>query len=280
MVVLADEILESFFETDLAGSFRLESVPGIELPEAAPGLLGGLWSAVATADNRRMFNRLTDELGKTIGRHAVVHQPAIGRYTGTDEPKARESLLTFAMRHSARRGNLAGAASASSASVASSATAVAPALPKAAPAEKPALTPTSPEMPLLHAASAALMERATFAIDDVGDEDEEALSDGELGGGDDEVMDEVDAFLEAHDSGLSEADKALAKGAAGVISERALWSLTCASRSADGGTDEVRDGALEEQWCVSCMMPGRYACFPVASITCSVRTLPTTFPPF
>jgi len=32
MVVLADDILESFFETDLAASLRLETVPELELP--------------------------------------------------------------------------------------------------------------------------------------------------------------------------------------------------------------------------------------------------------
>lgn len=71
MVVLADEILESFFETDLSASFRLEHVPGIELPDTSPGLLGGLWSVVATEDNKRFFNRFTDEIGKTIGKHQV-----------------------------------------------------------------------------------------------------------------------------------------------------------------------------------------------------------------
>jgi hypothetical protein len=218
MVVLADEILEAFFDADLAGSFRLESVPGIELPDAAPGLLGGLWSVVATDDNRRMFNRLTDELGKTIGRHQVVHQPAIGRYTRLEEPKARESLLTPAMKRSPSKSMLA---SESTESIASSATAVTAAEPKTKPvavpsapasaaASAPAPTPTSPELPLVHA---AMMERTTFAIDDAGDEDDEEFLDADLGGdAHDSMMDEVDAFLEENDSGLSEADRALAKG--------------------------------------------------------------------
>lgn len=71
MVVLADEILESFFEADLAASFRLEHIPAIELPETNTGILGGLWSAVATEDNKKIFNRFTDEIGKTIGKHQV-----------------------------------------------------------------------------------------------------------------------------------------------------------------------------------------------------------------
>lgn len=73
------------------------------------------------------------------------------------------------------------------------------------------------------------MERTPFAIDDVKDDeedDEDFLGDNDH---DDEVMDEViyfptchitshanglqvDAFLEAHDSGLTDADKAVANG--------------------------------------------------------------------
>ena len=62
------------------------------------------------------------------------------------------------------------------------------------------------------AANAALLERPTFAIDDAKDEEEEEDETFGIGGDDDEVMDEVDAFLEAHDSGLSAADQELAKG--------------------------------------------------------------------
>jgi hypothetical protein len=68
-------------------------------------------------------------------------------------------------------------------------------------------------MPMLKVAQqASLMERTPFAIDNAEDEDEdddEDLSDSDA---DDQVLDEVDAFLEAHDSGLSEADKQLANG--------------------------------------------------------------------
>lgn len=56
-----------------------------------------------------------------------------------------------------------------------------------------------------NAAAAAVMERKAFAIDEVGEEDD--LDDSELGdlGGevDDNMMDEVDAFLEAHDSSVT-----------------------------------------------------------------------------
>jgi len=63
-------------------------------------------------------------------------------------------------------------------------------------------------MPMLQAVNAAaLMERTPFAIDDAKDDDDDDL---EEAADDDQVMNEVDAFLEAHDSGLSEADKAIA----------------------------------------------------------------------
>jgi hypothetical protein len=233
MVVLADEVLESFFETDLSKTFRLETVPGIELPESSSGtasLLGGLWQAVATEDNKKIFNRITDEFGKTIGRHQVIHKPSIGRYTTIEEPKARESLLTPAMRHSTSKPSLKSESTVSVATTTDtkvSTTVPAPiaeveaavAAMKLAPKAqdlKMAPSPSSPELPIYQAANAALMERATFAIDDAGDEDE--ISDDELEDGEDDVvMDEVDAFLEAHDSGLSEADKALAKGDSLVV---------------------------------------------------------------
>jgi hypothetical protein len=71
MVVLADEVLESFFETDLSASFRLEPLPEMELPVSSSGLLGDLWSTIATDTNKKMFNMFTDEIGKTIGKHQV-----------------------------------------------------------------------------------------------------------------------------------------------------------------------------------------------------------------
>lgn len=66
-------------------------------------------------------------------------------------------------------------------------------------------------MPHLKAVNAAFMERTPFAIDDAGDDDDDSDLDMVHGEDDDRVLDEVDAFLEAHDSGLTEADKEMAK---------------------------------------------------------------------
>lgn len=71
MVVLADEILESFFGSDLSSSFKLERVVDVPLPPSNSGFLGGLFSSIVTDDNKKIFNRFTDEIGKTIGKHQV-----------------------------------------------------------------------------------------------------------------------------------------------------------------------------------------------------------------
>jgi len=205
MVVLADEILESFFETDLSASFRLEPLPDLDQPPPSAGLLGDIWSSIATDGNKKIFHKVTDEIGKTIGKHQVIHRPSIGRYTALQEPKARESLLTSSMRHS------------SSSSSLKSPNGDLTNIPLTPPtvSSQPTKAPDSPldmrQYPTLTLpiVQAAMMERTPFAIDDAKDDDEE--SDEDLGDTGDAVLDEVDAFLEAHDSGLTDADKEVAK---------------------------------------------------------------------
>lgn len=219
MVVLADEILEAFFETDLSASFRLEPVVEIPIPQSN-SFFGGLLSNIITDDNKRIFNRFTDEIGKTIGKHQVVHRPSIGRQMQLQEPKARESLLTPAMRRSTSRTSLATTETAVTATTSTSSLTPPSSLnftdkDKMLPAPPTPNTADMPLSPLPHVsvANAALMERQTFAIDSALDDDDE--EDDTFGIGDDEddqVLDEVDAFLEAHDSGLTPADQELAKG--------------------------------------------------------------------
>lgn len=201
MVVLVDEVLESFFETDLSASFRLEPVPDLELPPASSGFLGDLWSNIATQDNRKMFNRLSDELGKTIGKHQVIYRPTIGRFTKLEEPTARESLISPPAKTTSGSSLNSVVASSSSST------------PGVSPIHDNDPSPASvfSPMPHLKAVNAAFMERTPFAIDDAGDDDDDSDLDMVHGEDDDQVMDEVDAFLEAHDSGLTEADKEVAK---------------------------------------------------------------------
>ncbi|KAF7317640.1 hypothetical protein MKEN_00851500 [Mycena kentingensis (nom. inval.)] len=211
MVVLADEVLESFFETDLSASFRLEPLPEMELPVSSGGLLSDIWSTIATDNNKKIFNTFTDEIGKTIGKHQVIHRPSIGRYTKLEEPKARESLLTPSMRRSASKQSLSAdsvkTTVTSSSSTLSVNTVATPSSSSKAPGPASSYSPH----PMLQAANIALMERTPFAIDDAKDDDEDSESELDAGENDDRVMDEVDAFLEAHDSGLTEADKEVAK---------------------------------------------------------------------
>ncbi|KAI0642421.1 TBC-domain-containing protein [Trametes meyenii] len=217
MVVLADEILESFFETDFSATFRLEPVPLQEIPNSNSGLLGGFWQNIASDDNRKIFNRFTDEIGKTIGKHQVYTRPAIGKYTALEEPKARESLLTPTMRRTTSRASLSsptGEISASELSTSSSVpeTSSSTLSVDNAPTISSATSAEFPQMPsMFHAAAnaASLMERTPFAIDDAKDDEDE--SDIETDVEDDGVMDEVDAFLEAHDSGLTQAERELAQ---------------------------------------------------------------------
>ena len=237
MVVLADEVLESFFDQDFSGTFRLEPTPLEELPTSSSGFLSGMWSSIATNDNKKILQKLSDDVGRTIGKHKVEHMPAIGRYTTLEEPKARESLLTPSMRRSASRTSLNAqdseppiVKSIGAPSVASPPTlSVDPTTPsKTTKSGLSAVDPRSPltpgsamhsefsPLPMVKAANAALltMERTPFAIDDAKDEDEDddLDTDSAFESEDDAVLDEVDAFLEAHDSGLTEDQKEVAKG--------------------------------------------------------------------
>ncbi|KAF8517918.1 rab-GTPase-TBC domain-containing protein [Hysterangium stoloniferum] len=195
MVVLADELLESFFETDLAASFQFDSLPDVQAQQPKAGFLGGLLSTFVTDDSKKIFNKLSDEVGKTIGKHQVIHRPSIGKTKALQEPQAWESLLSPASKHVSRSTStpsLRTSPSTSSLTTASS--------------EK-SLPPV--KMPhLILTASAAAQERQKFAIDEARDDDDEELEGGDAAADDDAG---VDAFLQAHDSGLSEADKAVAK---------------------------------------------------------------------
>ena len=70
-----------------------------------------------------------------------------------------------------------------------------------------------PSMFQAAATAVALMERTPFAIDDAKDDEDSSDDETDEEDEDDGVMDEVDAFLEAHDSGLTEAERELAQGA-------------------------------------------------------------------
>jgi len=95
MVVLAEEVLESFFEVDLSASFRLDPVPELDLPTSNSGFLGDLWSNIATDNNKKMFHKLSDELGKTIGKHQVTGPAVIDTVIQTDRVLGHPSAIDW-----------------------------------------------------------------------------------------------------------------------------------------------------------------------------------------
>ena len=155
-------------------------------------------------------------------------RPAIGKYTTLEEPKARESLLTPTMRRTASKASLTSpseafaptsdSSSTLTASTSASTLTVNPVTPSPSMPSASAEFSPMPSMFQAAANAAALMERTPFAIDDAKDDEDE--SDEESDVEDDGVMDEVDAFLEAHDSGLTEAERELAQGTSRLVHRR------------------------------------------------------------
>lgn len=190
MVVLADELLESFFETDLASSFHFDPLPDPQTQQGKGGFLGGLLSTFVTDDNKKMFNKFSDEVGKTMGKHQVggsfvsyrrffsffsqvVHRPSIGKAKALHEPKPWESLVSSSKSKHSTPSLRTSTSTASLTTVASD------------------LSLSSPKVPnLLKAVTAATQERRTFAIDEAKDDEE---LDGDDAGAEDDagVMDEV-----------------------------------------------------------------------------------------
>lgn len=73
MVVLADELLESFFDVDFSTSFRLQPIVETHPVQSNSGLFGGLLSTFVNEDSIKIFHKLTDEVGKSIGQHQVAY---------------------------------------------------------------------------------------------------------------------------------------------------------------------------------------------------------------
>ncbi|GAA5978525.1 hypothetical protein JCM11641_007973 [Rhodosporidiobolus odoratus] len=100
MCILADALLEDFFESDLTGSWRLEVLVPEEKPKPQT-IAGGWWrgvvSAVVTDENKERFNRLADEVGKRLDIQTIEQRPSIGKLDAAAaaiEPTARDSLFS------------------------------------------------------------------------------------------------------------------------------------------------------------------------------------------
>ncbi|WVQ83298.1 hypothetical protein IAT38_005437 [Cryptococcus sp. DSM 104549] len=226
MVVLADELLESFFDRDLAASFQLERTEVEDYHQAhqrPEGILGGLMNLVVTNENKNRLNRFTDGLGSALGRHAEWRKPSLAKVSDPTAPssgassdlRARESLLTPAQQHGyLQRGRSSSSTSAiSQASQTSQAsTKTVSTLGGASAEEKKGLAEVEAryreESKMVRAAQEAVMQRPNFAVDAIGDSDGEEEEEDDSG-----VMDEVEAFLKAHgadDEGLKGEQKKVA----------------------------------------------------------------------
>ncbi|GAA6051294.1 hypothetical protein JCM3770_006798 [Rhodotorula araucariae] len=100
MCILADALLEDFFDADLTASWRLEVLVPEDKPKPqtiAGGWLRGIVSAVVTDENKERFNRLADEVGKRLDIQTVEQRPSIGKLDAAAaaiEPTARDSLFS------------------------------------------------------------------------------------------------------------------------------------------------------------------------------------------
>ncbi|OCF77002.1 GTPase activating protein [Kwoniella mangroviensis CBS 8886] len=219
MVVLADELLENFFANDLTASFQLEQTGDEDYHQAhqrPEGLLGGLMNLVVTNENKNRLNRLADGFGAALGKHAEWRKPALTKTvepsTSSGDLKARESLLTPAQqagqfqRPTPPRQRSSSAVSQASTKTVESTTII------GTPDEKRSLADVEAryreESQMVKAAQEAVMHRPNFAIDAIGDSDDDGEGEG------DDVMDEVEAFLKAHgddDEGLKGEQKKVAE---------------------------------------------------------------------
>lgn len=234
MVVLADPLLEAFFDVDLPRSFQLLPVEDSGVRRNQPGLgvlgnaVGGFLSSFVTDDNKKIFNSFVDDMGKAIGKHQVC--PKIWRLMDflpkialqvTVRPSINQHERNLALQEPLRettrhfpRTNTQGSGQTSTPSGSSASSIISPStaslttkgtLATSPSALKPPATPSSfaddiSPLAKANAAAAAVMERQAFAIDEARDEEdlEEDTLDDVGGEEDDSMMDEVDAFLEAH----------------------------------------------------------------------------------
>lgn len=215
MVVLADELLESFFSEDLTNSWHLEplteDIPAPRHPGLITGRLTNFVSSLVSDENKEYLGKLADDIGKRLDIQQIEQKPALGRLTGAaamQEPLERATLLSTSK--ASRTSPLLPSSSPYSAAsmrqpVISPGTT--PTLTSSAPAISPMeelssshVTPASieaaaerhviekvlPNAPTDQILGLGIMdERPRFAIDDAGDEDDELEDDGGVLGDDD-----------------------------------------------------------------------------------------------
>lgn len=220
MVVLADELLESFFSEDLTSAWHLEplteDIPAPKNTGLMTGRFTNFVSSLMTDENKEFLGKLADDIGKRLDIQQIEQKPALGRLTGAaalQEPQERATLLSTSKTSpmlpsspfsaaSMRQPIIAPSGITTSTSASTSTTPVpqispseelssihqdsTPAAINAA-AEKHVLEQALPNAPKDQILGLGIMdERPRFAIDDAGDEDEgDEDGDGDVLGDDD-----------------------------------------------------------------------------------------------
>lgn len=100
MVVMADELLESFFAEDLTKAWHLEPLTEdnpVAQPSGARGIFSNLVNSIMTDENKEFLGKLADDIGKRLDLQHVEQKPSLGRLTGAaalQEPQERASLFS------------------------------------------------------------------------------------------------------------------------------------------------------------------------------------------
>ncbi|BGP28952.1 hypothetical protein JCM10296v2_000688 [Rhodotorula toruloides] len=215
MCILADALLEDFFDSDLTNSWRLEVLVPEEKPKPQT-LAGGWWeglvSAIVTDENKERFNRLADEVGKRLDIQTVEQRPSIGKLDAAAaaiEPTARDSL--FSTSSNRKKAPLPPASDHSAVNPLSAAAMRMPAYPTQenpwaeAAGAKGELPSSAPKHDIdVQALAQQAMQRPQFAVDEAteGGEGEDMYG----GEGEEGLLGQVDAMLQADDASRHDDD--------------------------------------------------------------------------
>lgn len=215
MVVLADELLESFFSEDLPNCWHLEPLTE-DLPPPKPtgatGRFANFVGSFMTDENKDYLSKLADDIGKRLDIQHVEQKPSLGRLTGAaamQEPQERATLLSTTKTQSRQTSPLLPTSPYSAASMRQAVNlppitppSLSPSLDKekevaeavvspnvAEAAEKEIVDKALPSAPKDQILGLGIMdERPRFAIDDAGDEDSDLEDDGDVAIDDDAAL--------------------------------------------------------------------------------------------
>lgn len=269
MCILADPLLEDFFESDLTNSWRLEILIAEEKPKApgAGGAVGGWWgglvNAVMTDENKvrscacavgepvlirylasqERINRLADEVGKRLDIQTIEHRPSIGKLDAAAaaiEPTARDSLFSTANQRPPKLPSSPDPNPLSAASMRM------PAYPTVsnpwADAPSTSSAPSARHEIDVQAAASQALQREQFVIDDVAEGGEGAEEEDYAGGeGDAELMNQVERMLIEEEAVSGKAASAAQGEFQAPVSDRrrALTPHTSCCRSPQAGWSEL-----------------------------------------